>query len=85
MQPDDPERAKRVERYKRKMGPDQAAALWKSRAKLIAIYLKTPAIFSNGPDGRAWGCDAWYNPEEWKLNEKGEAVRTVTTVTEKGK
>lgn len=54
------ERARRVERYARQMSGDVEERLWADRAKLVAIYLKSPAVFPNGPDGRVWGGEAWY-------------------------
>jgi hypothetical protein len=39
-------------------------------------YLKSPGTFPNGPDGRVWGLEGWYVPEEWRLNA-GEAELLV--------
>jgi hypothetical protein len=68
-------------RYARVMGPSINERLWQDRAKLMTVYLKTPQVFPNGPDGRAWGLEAWYVPEEWKLDESGEAVRVTESVS----
>ena len=65
-------------RYARVTGPSINKRLWQGRAKLMTVYLKTPQVFPNGPDGRAWGLGAWYVTSEWGLDERGEAVRTVT-------
>ena len=54
------ERKRRVERYQRVMGPSIDERLWVDRAKLVAVYLKNPSVFPNGPDSRAWGGEAWY-------------------------
>jgi len=71
------ERKRRVERYQRVMGPSIDERLWVDRAKLVAVYLKNPSVFPNGPDSRAWGGEAWYEASEWRLLEDGSAVREV--------
>ena len=78
---DPSDRKRRAERYARKMKDIVDEKIWAARAKVVATYLVSPSTFPNGPDARAWGYEAWYVPEEWKLNEKGEAVRTVTEST----
>jgi len=70
-------RAVNIRRYERVMGPLREAELWLDRARAVTIYLTNPVVFPNGPDGRAWGGEAWYVPEEWRL-EGGVAVRSVT-------
>ena len=68
----------RVRGYMRSSAALEAEGrLWEARSELVRRYLLTPGTFPSGPDGRAWGCEAWYVPGEWALVD-GVAVRRVT-------
>ncbi len=75
------ERAKRVKRYERMMKPVVDAQVLEARKQLVRKYRASPEVFPNGPDGRAWGCEAWYNPEEWTDEGEFIAVTKVEPVT----
>jgi hypothetical protein len=70
-------RAASKRRYEREMGPDCEERLWKDRARIVASYLKNPSMWPSGIDGKAWGCEVWYVPAEWRL-EGDVAIRVVT-------
>ena len=74
----DEDRAGGVRRYRRSSAARGVEErLWADRARLVGLYLGNSKVFPNGPDGRAWGCEAWYVPGEWALVD-GVAVRRVT-------
>jgi hypothetical protein len=71
-------------RYDRAMGRGIEERIWADRALLMTRYLNNPGVFPSGPDGRAWGIEAWYVPGEWRL-VGGKAVRVVAEgVTSRG-
>ena len=69
----------------------EAERLERARADLVKRYRANAGLFPNGPDGRVWGCEAWYREEDWVI-EEGVAVRVnnvpvnsdVNTVIEEG-
>ena len=70
-------RAASKRRYEREMGAECEERLWQDRARIVASYLKNPSMWPSGIDGKAWGCEVWYIPAEWRL-EGDVAIRVVT-------